>query len=128
MEEKDKKKIMIVDDNELYLKLVTKAAIKYPSVALEPVFGPKAALTALRGNSKPDCIIFDVTMAEMNGLDLIETIQKEDLAPQARLIILSNTNEKEYIERAKSMGIPENDYQIKASRLPDDIFKELVKD
>lgn len=127
-ETKDSKKfVMVVDDNELYLKLVTKAAAKYPDIKLETAFGPEEALAKLRSGTKPDHIIFDVTMAGMNGLDLIELIQKEKLAPEARLSVLSNTNEKEYIQRAKGLGIAAEDYQIKASRLPDDIFKDLIK-
>ena len=123
----NKKHVMVVDDNELYLKLVSKAVQKYPSIQLETVFGPQDALIKLRNGAEPDHIIFDVTMAGINGLDLIEMIKKENLAPNAKMSVLSNTNEEEYIERAKSLGIAAEDYQIKASRLPDDIFKDLAK-
>lgn len=129
-DEKDpgkKLKVMVVDDNELYLKLVKKSAEKYPSIDLQTVFGPNKALIELRNGAKPDHIIFDITMAGMNGLDLIETIQKENLAPQAEFSVLSNTNEAEYIERAKSLGIDAENYQIKASHLPSDIFEGLIK-
>lgn len=55
---------------------------------------------------KPDLILLDIVMPEKNGFEILEDlrIKQNDKTP---VIVLSNLEEKEDVERGKNLGISE---------------------
>ena len=102
-------------------------SLKFKKSGFEPdtAVGGAEALTKMREGAKPDIILLDLVMPAMNGLELLENIRKEKLAPQAMVIVLSNQNQPSDIERAKSLGIVS--YITKASSVPSEIVTEVTK-
>jgi len=119
-----KKKVLIIDDDKFLLNMYS---LKFKKSGFEPdtAVGGAEALTKMREGAKPDIILLDLVMPAMNGLELLENIRKEKLAPQAMVIVLSNQNQPSDIERAKSLGIVS--YITKASSVPSEIVTEVTK-
>ncbi len=67
------KKVLIVEDNELNLKLFTDL-LRAHQYEVEPLRDGREALDKARSFS-PDLIIMDIQMPHVSGLDLIERMQ-----------------------------------------------------
>lgn len=64
---------------------------------------------------RPDLVLLDVSMPELNGLDALEVIQKLDRPP--RTIMISMYEESEYARRALEKGA--SGYILKDSAVPE---------
>ncbi len=58
---------------------------------------------ALVRETKPDLIITDIKMSEMDGLEMLEALEREKLLP--KVIVLSAYSEFEYARKAMRMGV-----------------------
>ena len=72
-----------------------------------------------------DIIILDMVMPEMDGVELLSKIRKENLAKDAAVIILSNQGQSSEIDRAKGYGIA--GYIVKATTIPSEVLKEVIR-
>jgi DNA-binding NarL/FixJ family response regulator len=52
---------------------------------------------------KPDLLILDISMPDMNGMEVANTVLKDD--PAARIIILSMYDDEDYISRCVKQGV-----------------------
>ena len=122
MEDK-KYSILIVDDDKFLLDMY---AMKFKLLGHEAkvAVGPTEALTKLRGGETPDAILLDVIMPGMDGLELLETIRKENLSPKSVVVMLTNESDPEKIEKAKSFNIA--GYIVKATSIPSEVVEEVV--
>lgn len=116
-------RIYLVDDDRFLLDMY---AVKFRAQGHEVTAfsSGKEALAALREKPAPDAMLLDVVMPEMDGFEILEVIRKENLAPTAKFIILSNQGQDSDIERAKTLGAA--GYIIKASAIPSEVFTETV--
>lgn len=60
---------------------------------------------------KPDVLLLDINMPVMNGLEVLETLKKENL--ETKILILTIHNEIEYLYKAVEIGV--NGYVLKDS-------------
>lgn len=65
---------------------------------------------------KPDLILLDVQMPEMNGDEALATIRKSDWGKHIPVIILTNLGEEEAPKNLRSLGI--HGYIVKADLTP----------
>lgn len=87
--------IYAVDDEEM-ITAVVEAILAAEGYAVRAFQDPARALQAFtEATSKPDLLITDFVMGEMNGLQLIEACKK--LAPHLKTILLSGTIKAETI-------------------------------
>lgn len=82
------------------------------------------ALTELRGGLNPDVILLDIIMPGMSGFDFLETVRKEGLAKNAKVVVLSNQGQEEDIKRAMSLGAV--GYIVKASAIPSEVVDKTL--
>ena len=105
-------KIMIVDDEAL-TRLSIRSMIPWGTsgytLAGEAENG-KEALQIARAN-RPDIILVDIVMPEMDGMELIKLLKFE--LPACKFIIISCMNEVDYYKSAISLGVC--DYLLKSS-------------
>ena len=94
-------------------------------IAVDVAVGSTEALVKLRGDANPDILVLDIIMPNMDGIELLETIRKEKLVPNASVIMLTNESNPEKIEKAKTLGIA--GYIIKANRVPSEVVTEAIK-
>lgn len=117
------KKVFIVDDDKFLLDMYT---FKFKEKGFEVVqaFGGVDALNKLKGGIIPDVILLDVVMPVMDGFDLLNVIKSEKLAPEAKVIILSNLGQPADIEKGRKLGA--NGYVIKASATPSEVVEKVM--
>jgi CheY-like chemotaxis protein len=117
-------RIYLTDDDRFLLDMY---AVKFKAAGHEVTAfqsGP-LVLEALRTNPAPDALLLDMIMPEIDGLGVLEAIQKENLAPKMKKIVLSNQGQPSDIEQAKKFGAV--GYIIKASAIPSEVFAETIK-
>src|SRR3989338_1427503 len=123
--EKTSYRILIVDDDEFLLDMYSlKFSQKGFQVTTSP--GTLDALDKLRGGYVPDILLIDLVMPAMDGFAFLEQLQKDELARQAMVIVLSNLGQEEDILRAKKLGAA--DYIIKASATPSEVVDRVLKE
>lgn len=123
-EEIKKYKIYLVDDDRFLLDMY---ATKFKSAGMDVLAcqGGNVVLEKLREGNPPDVILLDVVMPEVDGFAVLEAINRENLAPQTKVIILSNQGQDSDIERAKKLGAA--GYIIKASAIPSEVLERTGK-
>ena len=121
--EPQKLKALIVDDDTFLVSLYKKMGDE-SGIELRTATGGEEALATLI-DFPADVIALDMSMAGMSGLDTLKEIRAKKLAPNAKIIILSNTSEDEAVAEAKELGVEH--FIVKASLLPSQVMDELVK-
>ncbi len=109
-----KKKIMVVDDNVTNLNIARKALEESYEVVLL-LNGPKA-LKILEKN-KPDLILLDVEMPEMNGFEVIEKIKAMG-APYDEIPVIFVTAKDDTNSEFEGLDLGAVDYVIKPFSFP----------
>ncbi|MBA3788908.1 response regulator [Patescibacteria group bacterium] len=117
-------RIYLTDDDRFLLDMY---AVKFRAAGHEvTVFpGGKFVLEALRTKPPPDAMLLDIVMPEVDGFQVLETVQKEKLAPGMKTVVLSNQGLETDVEKAKSFGA--SGYIIKASAIPSEVYAETIK-
>ena len=106
---KSKKQILIVDDEPAWIKALSHLLRKQGYKVLEATNG-KDALAALSG-AKPDLILSDVRMPDMNGFDFLDQVRRTSKNAKTPVIFLSAMDDYDARKTAKDLGAA--DYLIK---------------
>ncbi len=116
-------KVLMVDDDQFLLSLYRKKG-ETSNVELQTASSGQEALEILQGGFMPDIVALDVTMAGMSGIEVLKYMRANKLAPNARVVILSNTADESVMAEAKELGAEK--FVFKASLLPSQVFDELM--
>ncbi len=110
--------LLFVEDEEDLLEIIGDTLSKLGANFRTAKNGKEAL--EIMSKEKIDIVVTDINMPVMNGLKLIENLNKD--YPQIPVIIMSAHTEPEYIKKAEELGV--KDYLIK----PFDFIKfiELV--
>jgi len=93
--------ILYIEDEETTQKLITEileASCKQVFVASDGVEG-----LALYKQQKPDLVLSDIAMPNMDGLEMSEAIKKID--PEQPIALFTAFSQSSYIKRAAEIGI-----------------------
>jgi two-component system, chemotaxis family, chemotaxis protein CheY len=123
MQDDKKYKLLLVDDDKFLLDMYA-MKFKTSGHTVSTAVGGNDALTKLRAGESPDALILDIIMPVMDGLELLETIRKENLCPQSAVIMLTNETDPAKIEKAKSLGVA--GYIVKATSIPSEVVTEVI--
>lgn len=93
-------KLLLVDDNERIRKMMMNIYSPHFEQVIECNDG-QAAVVAFHQN-KPDWVVMDIKMKEMDGLEATEKIISSN--PDAKIIIVSQYNDEPTIDAAKKAG------------------------
>ncbi len=116
-------RMYLVDDDKFLLGLY---ATKFRNAGydVETAQGGEALLTALRQDPKPpDVMLLDIIMPGLDGFETVEALRKEQLAPRAKIIFLSNQGQETDLEKARELHA--DGYIIKASAIPSEVLAEV---
>jgi CheY-like chemotaxis protein len=118
----EKKKIFIIDDDSFLLSMY---AMKFEKNDFETKSASDGsdALEILRNGYNPDVILMDLIMPVMDGFGIYEAIKKENLAPNAVTVMLTNQSVLADIDRAKELGIA--GFIVKATTIPSEVVVEV---
>ncbi|MBM3271820.1 response regulator [Candidatus Kaiserbacteria bacterium] len=114
--------VLLVDDDSFLADMYT-AHLTQQGFSVHESLGAAAGLEALRGGFVPDVIVFDIMMPDMDGFAFIDTVKQEGLAPQARLIALTNDPLDGKKERLEALGAL---HLVKATTEPSDLVAAIV--
>lgn len=106
---KSKKQILIVDDEPAWVKALSLLLRKQGYEVLEATNG-RDALVTLSG-SKPDLILSDVRMPDMNGFDFLDQVRRTSKNSKTPVIFLSAVDDYDARKAAKDLGAV--DYLVK---------------
>ncbi|MBE7219271.1 MAG: response regulator [Caulobacteraceae bacterium] len=95
-------RIFTVDDNPVVTGVL---ALKLESLGhtVRPFANAAELLAALR-RDRPDLLLLDVEMPDLNGLDLLALIKREKLLPDVPVLMLTAVDDPEFIARAHRAG------------------------
>lgn len=116
--------VLIVDDDKFLLDMYRKK-FEHEGATVDVAVGSDDALIKLRSGAKPDILILDIIMPDIDGIELLEIIRREKLTPGSIVIMLTNESDRDKIEKAKSLGI--KGYIVKATSIPSEVVEEALK-
>lgn len=93
-------KLLIVDDEQDIRDFAQNFFSKRKIDCLTAANG-REAITITK-NEKPNLILLDVRMEEMNGLDVLQKIREFDSS--VKVVMVTGVEEKEALDKAKSLG------------------------
>lgn len=114
-------KILIIEDEKVLLKaLVTKFTAEGFDVitAKDGKAGLDKAI-----DEKPDIMLVDIILPEMDGVTMLENLRKDEWGKTAKAIILTNLADEAKLEEARSNNV--NDYLIKSDWKLEDVVKRV---
>lgn len=120
----EKKKILIIDDDKFLLNMYS---MKFEKNGFEVkvASGGVDAIEILRNGYKPEILLMDLIMPVMDGFSMYETIKKDNLAPDALAVMLTNQGLASDINRAKELGV--HGYIVKATTIPSEVVEEVIE-
>lgn len=71
----------------------------------------------------PDVIFLDIRLPKLDGLGVLEALRAEPKTKEIRVVILSNWNEKDLVDRGASLGAL--DHLIKSQTTPAKLARRL---
>ncbi|MFA6789664.1 MAG: response regulator [Arcobacteraceae bacterium] len=95
-------KLLFVEDEEDLITIIEDTLRKLQSNFLTARNGEEA-LKVLENNTNIDAVITDINMPLMNGIELIEQMNKRGL--NIPVIVMSAHTKAEYIDKAKALGV-----------------------
>jgi YesN/AraC family two-component response regulator len=101
-------KLLFVEDEEDLITIIEDTLKKLQSNFLTARNGEEA-LRVLEEHNDIDAVITDINMPQMNGIELIEQMNKKGLT--IPIVVMSAHTESEYIDKAKELGV--KDYLLK---------------
>lgn len=116
----DRKKILIVDDNQDSRELVIKVLKKYDYELLEAVDGEDALNKIIA--EKPDLVLMDISMPKIDGHELTRRVKSRDDLKDIIIIALTAHAMKGDKEKAMAAGC--SDYITKPINIRE--FREQV--
>jgi len=121
--EGEKRKILIVDDDSFLLDMY---ALKFSQNNFEVHTSASGAqaLDKIRGGLKPSVILLDIIMPEMDGFEMLEKMNSENLCADSIKIILSNKSEQSDMDRGQGLGVA--GYIVKANSTPAEVIDQVV--
>ena len=98
--------VLIVDDSMFIRKMVAKTLSISDLDIAECYYAEngRQALEQLRDNWI-DIVFADINMPEMNGVELVAEMQKQDMLSSTPVVIISTERSRERIEALKNMGV-----------------------
>ncbi len=114
--------ILLVEDDEFLQRMYSK---KFEREGLEILLASdgQQALDILR-KKKIDLALVDILMPNMDGFELLKSMRESDKTVNIPVIVLTNLNSAQDINRAKQYNVVE--YVVKANFLPSEVL-EIVK-
>lgn len=112
----------MVDDDKFLLNMYSMKFAK-SGFAIETAEGGLQAIDRLKENKDFDLVILDLVMPGMDGIEFLEKVKKEHLAPKANFLVLSNQGQAADIDRAVKLGIA--GYIVKATSIPSEVVDQV---
>jgi DNA-binding response OmpR family regulator len=113
--------LLIEDDPDQRLLYQTKFTLEGHTILLAE--NAEAGL-AIAGRDKPDVILLDVLIYDMNGVEVLKQLKKEESTRDIPVFMLTNLAKKEVQQEALAAGAA--DYLVKTDIEPAELVRRVV--
>lgn len=117
------KTILVVEDDH-FLSDIYKRQLEGKGCTVHVAGNGIGAFQALK-DLKPDVILLDLIMPEMNGFEFLEALRKDPAHKSCRVIVLSNLGQEADKERCRKLGVEE--YLVKTQVSVDEIITNAMR-
>jgi len=117
------KSILLIEDDPFLIDIYS-TKLKEEGYGVEVADDGEEALDKIKAH-KPDLILLDIVLPNVNGWEILRRIKKEEDLKNLKIIILSNLAEKEEVEKGMSSGADK--YLVKAHFTPTEVVKEITQ-
>jgi CheY-like chemotaxis protein len=115
--------VMVVEDEDVLLKAITRK-LELTGKKVIPCISGREALDYLNNNSQlPDIIWLDYYLKDMNGLEFMYTLKKNDSWAKIPVLVVSNSASAEKVSKMLALGAKK--YILKAESKLDDLINEV---
>ncbi|MDP3989438.1 MAG: response regulator [bacterium] len=122
-EQSQKGSVLVVEDDKFLRDLLVNK-LKDEGFTVGAVTDGKEAYEYL-DKELPGVIVLDLILPDLNGFDILERITKDARTKDIPVIVLSNLDQKEDIDKAMSLGAV--DFMIKANFSLTEILARIKK-
>lgn len=117
----DKKHILVVEDNNTISTLI-KLRLQKENFEVTQIYDGLEAHKYLTGaETKPDVIVLDVMLPEMDGFELLRRIRKNDELKDIKVLILSAKAREE--DLVKGLELKADEYMTKPFKIEEFIVR-----
>lgn len=117
------KSVLLIEDDPFLIDLYT-TKFKEVGFAVEVASSGAEGLNKVK-TMKPDILLLDIVLPNINGWQILEEIRKDEALKGLKIVILSNLTSKEEVEKGLNMGADK--YLIKAHYTPSEVVEEIKK-
>jgi two-component system response regulator (stage 0 sporulation protein A) len=97
-------KIMIADDNQEFVVLLSEFIKKQEDMEVMDVINTGEGAVPIMEQKKPDILILDMVMPQLDGLGVLEDMYEKGLTNQIKVIILTGIGQEEMKQKAMELG------------------------
>lgn len=118
METLQNKTVVLIEDNVLLSNIITQ---KLESLGSK-VYRYDNGLEGLAGirHFQPDLVLLDILLPVMNGYEVLQVMQNEQLTERYPVLVISNSGQPVELARVHQLGA--KDYLVKADFTPDEVL------
>ncbi len=117
----ENKKILIVEDDDLTLRMLSDVFRSKNFFVMEAVDGKEALDVALR--ECPDVILLDIVIPEISGIQVLERLRKSGCCKNIPVVVMTNLESTQVIDEALEAG--RCDFIIKTDLSISDIVRRV---
>ncbi|OGC46466.1 hypothetical protein A2V49_04260 [candidate division WWE3 bacterium RBG_19FT_COMBO_34_6] len=118
----NKKTILLIEDEvdlvDLYTEILNEAGFN-----VIPAYDGEEGIIKAK-NEHWDLMLLDIMLPEKDGMAVLEELQKLEDSKKGPIVLLTNLNSEDLIERAYKLGA--DDYLIKSEISLEDITKKVI--
>lgn len=114
-------KIILVEDDDL-IRRMYEQAFSFEKYTVETAVNGKEGLEKIR-NNKPDLVLLDIMMPEMNGLEVLEKLKADPATKDVPVVVLTNLASDQDAQEALTRGAVK--YIIKSEHTPQQIVAQV---
>jgi DNA-binding response OmpR family regulator len=117
----NKVKVAIIEDD---MAIVQMYRTKFENEGYEVATAPDG-ITGLEliGTEKPDIVLLDLMMPNMNGLDMLQRLRNQPGGREAKVVVLTNMGDTETATKVYKMAA--DDYIVKAEMTPKQVSERI---
>ena len=98
----DRPRILVIDDEPFFLELISQALSEQFQVSLAK--NGKQGLARAQGAGRPDLILLDIVMPEMDGYETCRQLKENNSTPEIPVIFLTGQLDEENELKAFQLG------------------------